>query len=887
MIRMIRISKKYYLRQIVACWLVFYMFLGIPAQVARAVENPLADALPNGHSGSGYSIVPGAADLDIDAIDGSIINWNNFDIGSDMEVQFHQPGVTAAVLNKVTDGEITGIQGILGANGRVFIINPAGIVFGPDAVINVTQLVASSLNIEDEDFLDGLPYTFTGGLDAGDVTNEGSITAEVVALIAKNVFNKGHIVADDCAILAAGDTVYISENSPVSVEVTMGADWAPDDYSVYQVENVGGDGIEVGQSGEMATAQVILAAGDIWSAALVKASAGGYELEAVATIDIDAAGDVLVENKVIAEADSYYANETVATVTVNSGGDVDVISDGHEGKFEDYEASIQAISRGGMTKNTAEVKICADGYLTVLGEGWFDSKNDWPYVGIASIQAIAESGDCITAQNNTANVKIGAKEGIDVTAIGDSYTDASASITAKAQYAENTNTAAVVACTEGGVDVIAERGGNAEILAQALYGHTTDAYVGICAVDDVIVAAGIDQQGMGGTAMIKAEAAQYLAAQTVFVTLNSVDPPPPPPSANAEVSVVSHEGGVTVVDVGEVGETAKIVAEAYNAFSNTANVGVAAENVAVQALGPGSMAYILAYAHNGMENTADTVVCAPGEVTVTNIDGCIAKIAAVAVNGELNTATTQVYASDVTVSDDGIAFIGSIAGGDVIYVPESGDEGFCLTEDGKVAWTEGGATLIIDSYSNKKDCPDCPPCPCEEEDFFAPVAPLAQFEIPRIEGCPALTQAAALELGITGETLQVAIGNALALNPNIQPCQACATLVNAASILRDVDGSRMAAMIQVFNALAPADALFTPEMAASIATAFGTAEEGSLYASVAEYIDAFVQYAAVLDTDLGSPTGDSVAFVMEKYGEGVTGSDNGNIAAFVATRLEG
>lgn len=201
--------------------------------------------------------------------------------------------------------------------------------------------------------------------------------------------------------------------------------------------------------------------------------------------------------------------------------------------------------------------------------------------------------------------------------------------------------------------------------------------------------------------------------------------------------------------------------------------------------------------------------------------------------------------------------------------------------------TEGGATLIIDSYSNKKDCPDCPPCPCEyDDDFFAPVAPLAQFEIPRVEGCPVLTQAAAMELGITGETLQVGIGNALALNPSIQPCRACATLVNAAGILRDEDGSRMAAMVQAFNALAPADAPFTPEMATSIAMAFEGAAEGTQYASAMEYIDAFVQYVAVLDIELGSPVDDSLAFVIEKYGAGITESDNANMAAFVAMRLE-
>jgi hypothetical protein len=186
-----------------------------------------------------------------------------------------------------------------------------------------------------------------------------------------------------------------------------------------------------------------------------------------------------------------------------------------------------------------------------------------------------------------------------------------------------------------------------------------------------------------------------------------------------------------------------------------------------------------------------------------------------------------------------------------------------------------------------KPKPDPEPNPEEPKpDKEAPVAPLAQFEIPRIEGCPGLTQVVAMELGITGESLQVAIGNALALNPTIQPCEACASLINLAAILRDEDGSRMAAMIQVFNAIAPADVPFTPEMAASIAAAFKDAEEGSQYSSAMEYIDAFVRYVSILDTKLGSPAGDSVAFVMDKYGTGITGSDNANIGAFLTMHLQ-
>jgi hypothetical protein len=158
-----------------------------------------------------------------------------------------------------------------------------------------------------------------------------------------------------------------------------------------------------------------------------------------------------------------------------------------------------------------------------------------------------------------------------------------------------------------------------------------------------------------------------------------------------------------------------------------------------------------------------------------------------------------------------------------------------------------------------------------------------------VAGCPALVAAVSAELGVPGDTIQVSLANSFALNTNIQPCESCARLLNAATILRDEDGSGMAAMNQVFNTVAPAGAPFTPEMATSIATAFaGRVNDGTQYATAIEYIDAFVRYIAVLDTEMGSPVadGDSIAFVMEKYGAGITENENSNIAAFVATRLE-
>jgi hypothetical protein len=166
-------------------------------------------------------------------------------------------------------------------------------------------------------------------------------------------------------------------------------------------------------------------------------------------------------------------------------------------------------------------------------------------------------------------------------------------------------------------------------------------------------------------------------------------------------------------------------------------------------------------------------------------------------------------------------------------------------------------------------------------------APLPLSIEVKLSGCPVLLDAVSNELGISKDVFQISIGNMLAVNPNIQPCEACAKLVNAAAVLKDADGSRMAALAQVINTIAPADMPFTPEMGTMIATAFAdnAAKEGSNYAVAAEYLDAFVNYVAVLDTQMGSPTGDSAAFVMAKYGTGINENANPNIAAYVTMRL--
>ena len=125
----------------------------------------------------------------------AVINWASFNVGKGESVQFQQPNSNAVALNRVLGSDGTTILGNLSANGKVFIVNPNGILFGQGASVNTAGLVASTLDINNADFMAG-NYKFSGN-GSGKVLNQGSISAPggYVALLGANVSNEGTIQA--------------------------------------------------------------------------------------------------------------------------------------------------------------------------------------------------------------------------------------------------------------------------------------------------------------------------------------------------------------------------------------------------------------------------------------------------------------------------------------------------------------------------------------------------------------------------------------------------------------------------------------------------------------------------------------------------------------------
>ncbi|HEY6925831.1 MAG TPA: filamentous hemagglutinin N-terminal domain-containing protein, partial [Steroidobacteraceae bacterium] len=160
------------------------------------------------------------------------LNWQSFNISADGTVNFVQPNSSAVALNRIFDANPTQIFGALNANGRVYLLNGNGIIFGAGAQVNVGSLVASSLNTTIDSgnnnfsllapgldghpafqqFTDpntGQPLNHSVLIDQG--ANLKTADGGQVLVFAPSVVNEGNIsTPGGQTVLAAGTQVYLA-----------------------------------------------------------------------------------------------------------------------------------------------------------------------------------------------------------------------------------------------------------------------------------------------------------------------------------------------------------------------------------------------------------------------------------------------------------------------------------------------------------------------------------------------------------------------------------------------------------------------------------------------------------------------------------------------------
>jgi filamentous hemagglutinin family protein len=407
---------------------------GVPALalLGAACAPAQAQTLPTGGAyvaGSGSIASSGAATTITQSSLRGIIDWHSFSIGAGNTVTFNNG--TGATLNRVTGGSLSAIEGKLNATGSVYLINPNGVVIGPNGSVAAGgSFVASTRDISNSQFMAGGSLAFSG-TSAGTVVNEGKIVSENgdVVLIGAAVTNSGSIrAANGTAALAAGSKVVLSaEDGPAGVYVV------PDEGSKGDATNTG---------------RIKAAAADLTSAGgNVYALAGNRTglIQATGTKNIDGQvwlmapnGTVSVDGTTVAAAKASGAGGTIvadgkdvgigatailsasATKGAQAGGTVLVGVSAAGGKDEATStavasgARIAAKGKGGGTGGYVETsgKILSIGAATVdagAGGTWLlDPENLTIDANAASTIAGTLNGGSTVIEETTASTASGA-----------------------------------------------------------------------------------------------------------------------------------------------------------------------------------------------------------------------------------------------------------------------------------------------------------------------------------------------------------------------------------------------------------------------------------------------------------------------------------------------
>jgi filamentous hemagglutinin family protein len=229
------------------------------SSVWRGVANPAAPVAQSTAGGRTQVTITQTAPQ-------AILNWQTFNIGANTTLTFNQSAGGAAagswtVLNRVTDpaAQPSVILGQINAQGKVYIVNANGILFGSGAQINTAALIAAAATISDQQFLNNgiySPQSTTGSTTSytpsftaasGDVvvqagaqiTTSQPLTAidagGYVMLIGRNVSNAGVIstpagqtilAAGSDFVLRPGVSIAAGSTTP-SISTTLGTEIDP------------------------------------------------------------------------------------------------------------------------------------------------------------------------------------------------------------------------------------------------------------------------------------------------------------------------------------------------------------------------------------------------------------------------------------------------------------------------------------------------------------------------------------------------------------------------------------------------------------------------------------------------------------------------------------
>ncbi|SDP72280.1 filamentous hemagglutinin N-terminal domain-containing protein, partial [Selenomonas ruminantium] len=212
--------------------------IGLYQPAVEAVSN-VTHTLPDGGISTTAEFAKPAVDrLEITGhANNNVIAWDSFNVGQYDTVKFTND---KNYLNYVAGTDRSFIDGTISGGGKVYIINPHGVIFGEHAVIqNVGSLYASTRNLTEADFTafkegGSLANTATLG---GDIVNRANLSDMNITLEGDTI-TFSHSVLNDTAATVGGGANY-TVNSGAEVHVGYSGDTVPASVANLSNGNVG------------------------------------------------------------------------------------------------------------------------------------------------------------------------------------------------------------------------------------------------------------------------------------------------------------------------------------------------------------------------------------------------------------------------------------------------------------------------------------------------------------------------------------------------------------------------------------------------------------------------------------------------------------------------
>jgi filamentous hemagglutinin family protein len=295
------------------------------APMVTFAQNPVLQ--PDGHGSDVRVSLDGNTTYIDQSSARAIVNWESFSVGAGHAAEFRVDGIgaaDAAILNRVTGSLPSQIDGTLTAQGRVYLINPNGVIIGSTGIVNAHSFIASTLDIQDDDFLNATTNTF-GGDSVAAISNLGTINASGgdVVLIARQIVNKGTITAADGGVLlGAGDEVeyLLASSANPRLLVRSTADVEETAGRIEHAGTLSGQHVELAAAVGNLYAQAIRVDGAVHATATAErdgriyltSDTGGIDLRS-ATLADDGAIHIQTKGDLTATAATVQAAEVVLT----------------------------------------------------------------------------------------------------------------------------------------------------------------------------------------------------------------------------------------------------------------------------------------------------------------------------------------------------------------------------------------------------------------------------------------------------------------------------------------------------------------------------------------------------------------------------------------------